>query len=187
MTTMQLSDRQERFIHEYLLEKGHRHIGLIGSDPNSYPSLRDRRNGYLRALKEHNINQSYIANFNAIKSKGYDETIRLLEENPQISALFCINDDVAITAMRAIRDMGKNVPDDISIIGYDDTYLAGNSQPALTTMHVDTIAMGQAAVSLLSLRIGNPDFARMTLTINPHLVERQSVNVLQTSKMVVLN
>ena len=83
--------------------------------------------------------------------------------------------------------MGKNVPDDISIIGYDDTYLAGNSQPALTTMHVDTIAMGQAAVSLLSLRIGNPDFARMTLTINPHLVERQSVNVLQTSKMVVLN
>lgn len=172
---------------EYLIAKGHRHIGLIGSEACCYPSLRDRRNGYLRALKEHNINQSYVANFNLLHSKGHDETIRLLGENPQITSLFCINDDVAATAIRAIQSMGKSVPEDISVVGYDDTYLATNSHPCLTTMHVDTTAMGQAAVSLLSLRVSNPEFARMTLTVNPYLVERQSVSVLQTSKMVVLN
>lgn len=172
---------------EYLLEKGHSHIGLIGSEPNCYPSLRDRRNGYLRALKEHNISQTYLANFNIIKSKGYDETIKLLVENPQITALFCINDDVAITAMRAVQNLGKSIPEDISVIGYDDTYMAGVSHPPLTTMHVDTVAMGQAAVSLLSLRVANPDFARMTLTINPLLIERQSVNLRQTTSMAVPN
>jgi LacI family transcriptional regulator len=68
------------------------------------------------------------------------------------------------------------VPGDISIIGYDDTYIAANTHPALTTMHVDTVAMGRAAVHLLSLRIDNPDSARMTLTIHPTLVERESVD-----------
>lgn len=172
---------------EYMIEKGHHHIGLVGSDPNCYPSLRDRRNGYLRALKEHSVSQAYIANFNIIKSKGYDETIKLLLENPQITALFCVNDEVAITAMRAVQNLGKSIPEDISVIGYDNTYMAGISHPPLTTMHVDTIAMGQAAVSLLALRVGNPDFARMTLTINSMLVERQSVSVRQPSSTVVLN
>ena len=68
------------------------------------------------------------------------------------------------------------MPGDISIIGYDDTYIAGNTHPALTTMHVDTVAMGRAAVHLLSLRLENPESARMTLTIHPFLVERESVS-----------
>jgi DNA-binding LacI/PurR family transcriptional regulator len=160
---------------EYLLSKGHQHIGLIGGEPEAYPSLRDRRNGYLRALKEHEITETYIANFNINKSKGYDETIWLLKEHPQISALFCINDEVAVTAMRAAQDIGRNIPQDLSVVGYDDIYLAVNATPPLTTMHVDTTAMGRAAVQLLSFRLDNPDTARMTLTITPRLVERESV------------
>jgi len=159
----------------YLIDKRHRHIGLVGSDENCFPSLKDRRNGYLRALKESEIGEVYIANFNINKSHGFQETISLLKEYPIITALFCVNDDVGSAAIKAVQDLGKRVPEDISIIGYDDTYIAANTHPALTTMHVDTVAMGRAAVHLLSLRLENPEAARMTLTIHPTLLERQSV------------
>ena len=160
----------------YLIKKGHRHIGLVGSDANSYPSLRERRNGYLRAMKENDLGQVYTADFNINRSKGYDETITLMQEFPHITALFCVNDDVGSHAIRAVKALGKRVPVDISIIGYDDTYIALNTHPALSTMHVDTLAMGRAAVHLLSLRLENPESARMNLIIHPVLVERESVS-----------
>jgi LacI family transcriptional regulator len=141
--------------------------------------LRDRRNGYLRALKENEIAEVHISNFNINKSKGYEETTSLLKGHPQITALFCVNDDVGSAAIRAAYDLGKRVPEDISIIGYDDTYIAANTHPALTTMHVDTLAMGRAAVHLLSLRLENPESARMTLMVHPTLVERESVSIAQ--------
>lgn len=165
---------------EYLIHKGHRHIGLAGSDDNCFPSLRDRRNGYLRAMKENGITEVYMSNFNINKSQGYQEVIGLLNKYPHISALFCVNDDVGSAAMRAAQYQGKRVPEDISIIGYDDTYIAANTHPAMTTMHVDTVAMGRSAVHLLSLRLENPDSARMTLTIHPSLVERASVGRAQS-------
>lgn len=159
---------------EYLIKKGHRHIGLVGSEKNCYPSLQERRNGYLRALKENEITDTYIANFNINNSRGYEETSSLLREHPQITALFCINDDVSTGAMRAAADLKKRIPQDLSVVGYDDTYIALNAHPPLTTMHVDTVAMGRASVHLLSLRLDNPDSARMTLTIHATLTERES-------------
>jgi DNA-binding LacI/PurR family transcriptional regulator len=68
-----------------------------------------------------------------------------------------------------------SVPQDISVIGYADTYLAVNVSPKLTTMHVDSARMGQAAVQLLKMCIDHPQAARMTLTIHPALIERNSV------------
>lgn len=168
---------------EYLIHKGHRHIALAGSEPDAYPSLKERRNGYLRALKKNNITQAYIANFNLNnenKQKGYAETYQLLKNNPQITALFGANDDAAVTGMRVAKDLGLRIPEDLSVVGYDDTYLAVNASPALTTMHVDTVAMGRAAVHLLALRLENPGAARMTLIIHPTLVERDSVSARQT-------
>jgi DNA-binding LacI/PurR family transcriptional regulator len=160
----------------YLMGKGHQHIGMLGSAVDCYPSLKERRNGYLRALKDSNLSQAYIADFNINRSKGYDETISLLQKYPHITALFCVNDDVGSHAIRAVKTLGKRVPGDVSIIGYDDTYIAINTQPSLTTMHVDTNAMGRAAVHLLALRIENPESAYMTLTIHPCLIERESVS-----------
>jgi DNA-binding LacI/PurR family transcriptional regulator len=168
----------------YLIQKGHRHIGLVGGEMNCYPSLKERRNGYLRALKENEITDIYIANFNINKSHGYQETISLLYEHPQITALFCLNDDIGNAAMQAIQDQGRSVPGDVSVIGYDDTYIAARAYPGLTTMHVDTVGMGRAAVHLLSLRLDNPESVRMTLTIHPTLVERESVGPVPSSSLV---
>jgi LacI family transcriptional regulator len=163
----------------YLIDRGHRNIALLGSGEECYPSLKERRNGYLRAMKENELAEVYIADFNINRSKGYEETIALLKDYPHLTALFCVNDDVGSAAIRAAQALGKRVPADISIIGYDDTYIAANTHPPLTTMHVDTIAMGRAAVHLLSLRILNPESARMSLTIHATLVERASVSHVQ--------
>jgi LacI family transcriptional regulator len=159
---------------EYLLAKSHRHIALAGGEICGYPSIVERRAGYIRALKDHGIAETYSADFNINRITGQAEIAKLLQENPHITALFCVNDEVANAALRAAFDLGRIVPDDLSIIGYDDTYLASGAHPPLSTMRVDTVALGRAAVHLLSLRVENPDSARMTLTIHPTLVERES-------------
>ncbi len=160
---------------EYLIRKGHRHIGLVGSEPASYPSLRQRRAGHTRALKDNELNSSYIANFNINKENAHDPVIRLMGEHPQITALFGVNDEVAVRTITTLQEMGLRVPQDVSVIGYDDINLAMQTTPALTTFHVDTLAMGRTAVSLLISRWEYPESGRMTLIIHPTLVERDSV------------
>ena len=160
---------------EYLIGLGHKHIAMVGGEPDCYPSLRDRRNGYTRAIKDNELDSLYYANFNITRSQGEAEITSLLKNNPQITALFAINDNVAVGAIRAVQSMGLKVPEDISVVGYDDTILATTVSPALTTMQVDTIAMGQGAAHLVSLRMHRPDAKRVTLVVHPTLIERDSV------------
>jgi LacI family transcriptional regulator len=160
---------------EHLIGLGHGHIALVGGDADCYPSLRERRNGYLRAMKEHGLESTYLANFNISKSQGENEITDLLKENPRITAIFAINDNIAVSAIHVAQRMGLDVPKDISVIGYDDTDLATSISPQLTTMHVDTVAMGQGAAHLVSLRMHRPNADRVTLTVHPKLVKRGSV------------
>jgi LacI family transcriptional regulator len=160
---------------EYLIKLGHKHIGLLGGDEDCYPSLRERRNGYFRAMKESGLQKTYSADFN-VNQPNFQETItKFIRDNSQVTALFALNDNIAVEAIRAAQSLGLNVPRDISVIGYDDTHLATSISPALTTMHVDTVAMGQGAVHLLSMRMHQPDAARVTLIVHPTLTERKSV------------
>jgi len=161
---------------QYLLQKGHRHIAFAGGEMDSYPSLCDRRNGYLRALKEKEIPDVYTADYNIMKSKGEAEILRLLQDNPQITAIFGVNDNVAVSVLNLLQNQGRRVPEDISVIGYDDSVFATRCSPGLTTMHVDTETMGRAAVQIISMRLEHPESARMSLFIHPTLVERESVS-----------
>jgi DNA-binding LacI/PurR family transcriptional regulator len=161
---------------EYLIIKGHKHIAMIGGEPKCYPSLRDRRHGYARAVKDSALENLYYANFNISSSQGEIEVAELLKNNPQITAVFAINDNVAVSAIQTVQKMGMRVPDDISVIGYDDTVLATMVTPKLTTMQVDTIAMGQGSAHLVSLRMHRPDAKRITLVVHPQLIERESVS-----------
>ena len=160
---------------EHLIARGHKHIGLLGGEPDGYPSLRERRNGYFRAMKDNGLQNTYSADF-TINQGNFEENARdFLNKNPQVTAIFAINDNIAVSVIRAAQSLGMNVPKDLSVIGYDDTHLATSISPALTTMHVDTVAMGYGAVHLLSMRAHRPDAARVTLVIHPALIERQSV------------
>jgi LacI family transcriptional regulator len=159
----------------YLIERGHRHIGLLGTHPNAYPSLQQRRAAYTRALQDHAIENKYFADSSFDRHDVIRATTTLLQENPQITALFGVNDEVAIAAMNAAQSLGRRIPEELSVIGFDDIDLAQHVMPPLTTMHVDKVGMGRLAVQLLADRIQFPESDRITTLLQPRLVERRSV------------
>lgn len=159
----------------YLIRQGHRQIGLVGTLPNTFPSIDERRVGFLRALSDHGIAESYFGDSYWQIDEVYTATLTLLRRHPQITALFAGNDESAIGAMRAAEMLGRSVPDDLSVVGFDDIDLARQAVPALTTMQVDKVMMGRLAVQLLANRVEFPGSATATTIIRPRLVERQSV------------
>jgi LacI family transcriptional regulator len=159
----------------YLIERGHRHIGLVGSLPTTYPSFQERRRGYLQALHDFEITKPYFADSHVTSTEVAEATIDLLQRCPQITALFCCNDAMAIAAMRAVQALGRRVPGDLSIIGFDNIDLAEHVTPALTTMHVDKVSMGRLAVQLMTNRAEFPITSCVTAVLRPTLIERESV------------
>lgn len=160
----------------YLIQQGHRHIGFVGYHPHAYPSIRDRGTGYAQALQQNGVSDQYLAECHITDRDGVEEaTTALLESNPQITALLGANDEVAFAAMEAARALGRQIPDDVSIVGFDNIDPAESVTPSLTTMHVDKIGMGRLAVQLLINRVEYPDASPVTAVIRPYLVERKSV------------
>lgn len=159
----------------YLIDKGHRDIGLVASLPHSYPSISERRRGYIQALADRGIAACYFADSHLRRADAAEATLQLLEDSPHITALFCCNDDTAIGVLQALQSAGRRVPEDISLIGFDDTDPAAYVVPALTTMQVDKVGLGRIAVQLLMNRIEMPDAGLVTSIIRPLLIERQSV------------
>jgi DNA-binding LacI/PurR family transcriptional regulator len=162
----------------YLIQKGHRRIGLIGSNANSYPSIRDRREGYLRALQTNGITESYIQESTLDSVAAYDATILLLRRCPEITAIFVCNDDTARGVVHAAHDLGRHIPGDLSLIGFDDLDPIAEML-SLTTMKIDISFMGAIGVRMLIDRIQNPDHVPMTALLGTRLVERQSVREFQ--------
>jgi len=160
---------------KYLIDKGHQHIGMLGGCQSSYPSLQERRRGYEQALVDCDIPHSYLTNCSLHPDEAFKATQELLETHPQVTAIFGCNDEVSIAAIQAAQTMGRNVPERLSIIGYDDIDFSRYVTPPLTTMHVDKVMMGREAVRLLLWRMKYPSAARMTVTIHSPLMERASV------------
>jgi LacI family transcriptional regulator len=159
----------------YLVEGGHQHIGLIGGPPGAYPSLRERREGYQQALRDRGPLPVYTADCPIARSAEAAEA--LLTQHPEITALFGCNDIIAINAMHAAQAVGRRVPGDLAIVGFDDIGLAQHVSPQLTTMHVDKVGMGRLAVQTLANRIKFPESERVISMIRPRLVERGSARI----------
>jgi LacI family transcriptional regulator len=162
----------------YLINNGHHCIGLVGSHSESYPSILQRRAGYLKALQMHDIPNSYIEDSLLDRTNAVDATLRLLRRAPEITAIFACNDDVAIGVMTAVQEMGFSVPEHISVVGFDDIDLAQRVIPTLTTVYVDKVLMGITAVRLLRDRAASPERSALTTTLSTQLVVRQSMRQL---------
>ncbi len=161
----------------YLVQKGHHRIGLIGSNLNSYPSIRDRRDGYLRALQANQIHEVYIEDGTLDSVSAYQSTISLLRRAPEITAIFVCSDEAARGVVHAAHDLGRQIPQDLSLIGFDDLDPIAEML-SLTTMKIDITFMGSMAVRLLIDRIQNSEHAPITALLGTRLVERQSVQTL---------
>jgi LacI family transcriptional regulator len=159
---------------QYLIGQGHRHIGIVGSLPDAYPSVRERREGYLQALADHGL-EPYFADCVLHPSVVEPCVTDLLTAHPEITAIFGCNDDVAIAAMRAAQQLGRRIPGDLSVVGFDNIDLSQAVLPRLTTMRVDMMGMGRLAAQLLMNRIEYPEAGLMRAVVCPSLVERDSV------------
>lgn len=162
---------------QLLLDHGHRRIAFINcSDP--IPAAALRLTGYVNALEERGIEPvlEIIRNVEISPAGGYEATSRLLALPIPPTAIFCFNDRVAMGAYRAIGDAGLRIPEDISVVGFDDQVLiAAWLDPPLTTMALPHHAMGSWAVNhLLSLLADGSDEPIKALESCP-IVLRNSV------------
>lgn len=159
----------------YLVEQGHTQIGLVGTQPGAFPSFLQRRSAYARALAAHGIKQTYYADCGRELETIELATQSLLQKHPNVTALVAANDEVALAAMASAQAMGRRIPQDLSIVGFDDIDLAAGVSPPLTTMHVDRVGMGRLAVQLLADRVQFPESEKITILLRPRLVERETV------------
>lgn len=131
----------------YLISLGHKDIGIITGRMNTF-SGRQRFKAYRETLLEHGlqINDRFILDGKFLKNVAYREVERLIKEKVLPSAIFACNDDMALAAMEAFYNEGIKVPQDISIIGFDDIPFASMTNPPLTTVSVPIYEMAKKAV-----------------------------------------
>jgi LacI family transcriptional regulator len=159
----------------YLLGLNHRRIGLLYGV--AMPELaQDRLLPYREALLAAGlpIDEQLIMQCGPTIEDGYQTTFRLLQLPQRPTAIIAINDLLAIGALRAISDAGLRVPDDISLLGYDDISMAKYLVPRLTTVSKDITALGRTAVNLLLARIQKPDRPNHTEQRPACLIIRES-------------
>jgi LacI family transcriptional regulator len=159
----------------YLYELGHRKIGIITGNLLVL-NARHRLEGYLDFLSEHCITESdqWIYKGNWSEDSGYAGFSHLVNlENPP-SAIFCSNDLMAIGAMRAAADMGVEIPETVSIVGYDDIRLSSFVNPRLTTIHQPIDQVGKTAVKMLLRSLSGQESSPQQMVLQPELVVRKS-------------
>ena len=160
---------------ETLFAHGHRHIGLIGTNPKSPPGVLERRHTYLHVLREHGLPECYVEDSQLTQQSGYSACKELLRRAPDITAIFAVADIVAIGVLNAARELRYSVPDDLSVIGFDNIDMASVVTPALTTVHVHKTRMGALGVRQLLQRATELRQPKVTLAVSTEVVQRDSV------------
>ncbi len=162
---------------EYLISKGHSKIGVLGGNMSSTQISYRRIVGCQQAFQRHRIPfnvQKQCEPCRYSMQEGYDSTKRLLMRNPDLTAIFAISDVIAIGAMRALHDLGRSVPKDISLVGFDGIDLSQYCIPSLTTIHQNSEQLAKKGVEILMQRI-HYSHASTHKEIPFELVERESV------------
>lgn len=161
---------------DYLIDLGHRIIGYIGSAKKRIPEQM-RLKGYLDALTESGISdrKNYIINDDSSAyAVGYSGMKKLLINNKELTAVFCGTDEMAMGAMSAVFQSGLKVPDDISLVGFDDIRYASMIIPPLTTVHQPFDKLAIVAVEQLIKMINDPEAEILHMQLPTTLVTRGS-------------
>lgn len=157
----------------FLFEAGHTQIGVIAGPP-SWASTARRVRGYRRAADEMGIVLTEIHAEETTIESGQSAFAQLAEQQPQITALCAVNDSMAIGAIRAGRARGLRVPDDLSVIGFDDIAWAAHNDPPLTTVRIPRQQMGKEAAHRTLTLLANPDLLPSEIIVPVELIKRGS-------------
>lgn len=159
---------------QHLIDLGHTDIALIGGYLGMNNTLQ-RRLGYLRSMQHNGLKPRketmIYGGFSVAKGIAFAEELFRLPQIP--TAIMCMNDLLAIGALQAASKAGLRVPEDISIVGFDDIPFASYSIPELTTVSLQANEMGRVAAGVLHKMIGKEKVPRTTI-IHPELIVRKS-------------
>jgi DNA-binding LacI/PurR family transcriptional regulator len=170
--------RSAEIVLRHLYDLGHRKIAFIKGQPFSsdtevrWHSIRAAAEQLGLAVNPQNVAQ--LETDHPTSEPGYEATRKLLEAGAKFTALFAFNDLSAIGAMRALLEVGRRVPKDVSVVGFDDIHAAAFHNPGLTTVRQPLFEMGRLAAHTIVRRIAGEDAEAKRLVVEPELMVRQS-------------
>ncbi len=161
---------------EWLIRHGHRKIAVI-EGKKEFKTTQRRKNGYIKALKDYGLSfdPGITIEGNYDLESGYLGMKKIFELKSRPTAVFCLNDDMAVGAMKAINEKGLNIPGDISVIGFDDSIFAAYLTPSLSSVSRPIEMMGAEGARVLVEKMkGAPDINK-TIYLKTELHIRESV------------
>ncbi|MBW7881475.1 MAG: LacI family DNA-binding transcriptional regulator [Caldilineaceae bacterium] len=157
----------------HLLEHGHRRIVVL-TGPLDWASNQARYQGYRHAMEEKGLAVLEIHEAETTIDSGYTAMQAALSSYPDVTAVFAVNDSMAMGAMRAAREAGRTVPADLAVIGFDDIEWAAHADPPLTTVKVYKRQMGAVAARRLVQLMTNEEEVPIRSTVATQLITRAS-------------
>lgn len=164
----------------HLLELGHKKIGFLAGQPDSYATI-ERQKGYEAALEEYQVpldSEDIVLDEFKVGS-GYLKGKEMLLKKNRPTAIFAGNDAIAVGVYKAARELNIQIPEELSIVGFDDSQYAQIVYPPLTTVRTPVFEMGEKAIELgILLSKKNKKF-KETITFQPELIVRESTSELK--------
>ncbi|HUO58477.1 MAG TPA: LacI family DNA-binding transcriptional regulator [bacterium] len=159
----------------HLVDLGHERIGIINGRMTTTNAL-ERFQAFQEMLADHQLefHSDWVADGDFEEEGGYKACLKILSAVRRPSAILCANDLMAIGAMRALKDKGLSVPEDMSIVGFDNMEEAAYHEPALTTVAFSAYEMGKLAAHKMFQMIAEEPLVEKATTLQAELIERQS-------------
>jgi len=160
---------------QHLINLGCKEILHI-SGPLSSCIVKDRINGYRSATKNVGLKE-HIVNGNFSPMSGYKAMKDVLLSGAKVDGVFAANDQMAIGAIKALREHGRKIPEDVKVVGFDNIFIASMVNPSLTSVNVPKYQMGQFAAKILHDRFKDSDLKIQTKKLPSKLITRQSTDL----------
>jgi DNA-binding LacI/PurR family transcriptional regulator len=158
---------------ERLVDRGCRNVATI-SGPPAVLAAQDREKGFRKAMAQHGRPYVPVAVGNFTRESGELAMTQLLRDHPDLDGVFVANDLMAEGALQVLRDHGRRVPDDVAVVGFDDSLPARQAEPSLTTIAQPLEEMSAEMARLLLARIADPTIEPTSVIFAPRLVIRES-------------
>jgi len=158
---------------EHLLATGCRRLAVVAG-PTDLSSSADRLAGFRAAVRAAGVRSPTVEHGGLTVETGRRAAGEILHRQPEVDAVFAASDPMALGTLRVLRRLGRRVPDDVAVIGFDDSAAAPLADPPLSSVHQSPEEMGVAMARLLVSRIRGEAVADPVVIMRPHLVLRES-------------
>jgi DNA-binding LacI/PurR family transcriptional regulator len=158
---------------KHLIDLGHQQIAFVGGE-TCYDYTINRMNGYRKAMDDHQlpICEAWIQ-----LGDGVSATEALLAQAPEVTAIIFVNDTYAVEGLAVLREQGRHIPNDLSVASFDDTDVAQNNAPPLTSIAYNRFNEGQWAIKMLLDQIRYPFLERSHVIFSAELIIRESTTI----------